>query len=113
MMGVAPDQRIGLMAGPAALPRLNGEIDFGAPWEGRAFGVAVALCDQSLYAWGDFRDGLVAEIAAGENAGVPSGYYKRWLAALENLVIARGLVRLVELDARTTDYLSGERDDDE
>jgi hypothetical protein len=66
-----------------------------------------------VYAWGAFRDGLVAEIAAAENAGVSSGYYERWLAALEKLVIARGLVSLVELEARTTEYLSGERDEDE
>ena len=108
-----PDQRIGLMAGTAALPRLNGELVFGAPWEGRAFGVAVALSDQGLYAWGAFRDGLVGEIAAAENASVPSGYYERWLAALEKLVLARGFVGLAELDARATEYLAGERDDDD
>jgi nitrile hydratase accessory protein len=72
----------------------------------------VALSDQGTYPWRDFRDNLVAEIAAAEGAGITSGYYERWLAALEKLVLARGLVTPAELDARTAEYLSGQRDDD-
>jgi nitrile hydratase accessory protein len=111
-MSVSPDQRIGQMEGAAALPRANGELVFAAPWEGRAFGVAVALFDQGMYPWRDFRDRLVAEIAAAEGAGIPSGYYERWLAALETLVLARGLVTPAELDVRTAEYLAGQRADD-
>jgi nitrile hydratase accessory protein len=110
-MSVTPDRRIGQMDGSAALPRANGELVFTAPWEGRAFGVAVALSDQGRYSWRDFRDRLVAEIAAAEGAGIPSSYYERWLAALEKLVLARGLVTPADLDARTAEYLSGQRDD--
>jgi nitrile hydratase accessory protein len=98
------------MDGAAALPRSNGELMFAAPWEGRVFGVAVALSDQGLYPWRNFRDRLVAEIAAAENDGVPSTYYERWLASLEKLIITRGLVTSAELDRRTAEYLSGERD---
>jgi nitrile hydratase accessory protein len=111
-MSATPDQRIGQMEGAAALPRSNGELVFAAPWEGRAFGMAVALYDQRIYPWRDFRDRLVAEIAAAEQAGIPSSYYERWLASLENLVIARGMITTAELDARTAEYLSGQRDDD-
>jgi nitrile hydratase accessory protein len=110
-MSVTPDQRIGQMEGTAALPRSNGELVFGAPWEGRAFGMAVTLYDQGKYPWRDFRDRLVAEIAA-ESAGISSSYYERWLASLEKLVIAHGMITPNELDARTADYLSGQRDDD-
>lgn len=31
------------MSGAAALPRRNGELVFEAPWQGRAFGLALAL----------------------------------------------------------------------
>jgi hypothetical protein len=31
--------------GPAAPPRSNGELAFAAPWESRAFGLAMALHD--------------------------------------------------------------------
>jgi nitrile hydratase accessory protein len=111
-MSVKPDGRIGQMEGPAALPRANGELVFSAPWEGRAFGVAVALCEQGVYPWRAFRDGLVVEIAAADAAGVPSGYYERWLAALEKLSVERGLLTPAELDARTAEYASGQRNDE-
>jgi nitrile hydratase accessory protein len=112
-MSTTPDPRIAIMAGDQALPRKNGELVFQAPWEGRAFGVAVALNDQGQYAWREFRDQLVAEIAAAEAGQSPSTYYERWLAALEKIVLDHGLITPEELDARTTEYVSGERDDDD
>ena len=50
------DRWIADMEGQAAMPRKNGEFVFEAPWEGRAFGMAVALKDQGHCEWGDFRD---------------------------------------------------------
>ncbi|HEU5422863.1 MAG TPA: nitrile hydratase accessory protein [Nitrolancea sp.] len=106
-----PDERIGLMEGPEALPRKNGELVFQAPWEGRAFGMAVALSDCHHYAWDDFRSRLIGQIAAAERAGVESSYYERWLAAFEELLIGRGILDREELDARTAEYASGMHDD--
>ena len=40
-----------------------------APWEGRVFGMAVALSDNEAYVWDDFRDRLVLEIDAAEEHG--------------------------------------------
>ena len=96
----SPDARIALMAGAAALPRKNGELVFQEPWEGRAFGMAVALNDRQLYAWDEFRDRLIAAIARDEAAGSSTGYYERWLASFEALLIARGLVTRDAIDAR-------------
>ena len=107
------DPRISSMGGDASLPRKNGELVFEAPWEGRAFGLAVAMNEDGLYDWGDFREKLVAEIASAERKGTASGYYARWLASLENLAIERGFVTSTELDTRTEEYASGARDDDE
>ena len=100
-MSATPDQRVGLMEGTAALPRKNGELVFEAPWEGRAFGLAVAMSDRRHFGWEEFRERLVGEIAQAEACGEGSSYYERWLAALESLLIARGLVTAEELDART------------
>jgi nitrile hydratase accessory protein len=111
-MTTRPDERIALMDGDAALPRKNGELVFAAPWEGRAFGMAVALNDRQAYSWDEFRDRLIAEIGAAEAGGADSTYYERWLASFEALVIARGLLTPEELDARTGEYARGERDDD-
>ena len=89
----------------APLPRKNGELVFEAPWEGRAFGLAVALHRAGHYPWDAFRDHLVAEIEP-ERA-----YYASWLSALERLLVEHGLVDPHALAARTTAIRSGQRDD--
>jgi len=40
-------------------PSRNGELVFQAPWEGRAFGMAVALHDAGLFTWGFSRYAVV------------------------------------------------------
>jgi nitrile hydratase accessory protein len=111
-MTTTPDPRIAIMDGESALPRKNGELVFQTPWEGRAFGLAVAMNDRGLYHWNEFRDRLVARIAAGDATGDSTTYYERWLAALEALLLERGFVTHEELDHRTAEYASGQRDDD-
>jgi nitrile hydratase accessory protein len=83
------------------LPRQNGELVFEAPWEARAFGVAVALCREQGLDWQIFRSRLVDEIGAWERE--PRGewsYYERWAASLERLVLELGLVEERELETR-------------
>ena len=92
--------------GPAAPPRANGELVFESPWESRAFGVAVALCERRGYDWEEFRSRLIVEIAAWEAAhsgegDAPWSYYERWLASLERLLLDEGLVSAAELAERT------------
>lgn len=107
-----PDREVTTMEGEVALPRSNGELVFEAPWEGRAFGLAVALNEQGVYPWRSFRDALVNRIAADEEAAAGTTYYERWLASLEALLLQQGLVTQEELEARTAEYASGARDDD-
>ncbi len=94
------DPRIANMDEQIELPRKNGELVFEAPWEARAFGLAVALNESGAYAWSDFSQGLAQEIAAVESTQGPSPYYERWLATLETLVIAKGLVTREEFEVR-------------
>ena len=105
------DPEVANMEGVEALPRRNGELVFEALWEGRVFGMAVALNDQGVYPWGAFRDQLVERIAEADASNDPSTYYERFLAAFERLALARGLITRDELDRRTEEYASGERDD--
>lgn len=42
--------------GPAAPPRKNGELVFDRVWEGRLFGVTMALFRTGAFAWDEFRD---------------------------------------------------------
>ncbi len=99
--------------GPAAPPRRNGELVFQEPWEGRAFGLAVALRDQGLYPWEGFRERLVAAIAEGDCRpadGERPRYYENWLAALERLLVTEGILTVAEIEARARQFASGERD---
>ncbi len=92
--------------GPAAPPRSNGELVFAAPWESRVFGIAVALQEQGRFTWDEFRECLIAEIAAWErtHGGAQRdqgwSYYARWQAALETLVARKGMCLRSDLDAR-------------
>jgi len=90
-------------SGAAAPPRDNGELVFAAPWESRAFGVALALHDAGRIGWEDFRQTLIAEIGAWE-AAHPSredwSYYECWLRSLERVVCGQGLVGADDLRAR-------------
>src|SRR5439155_15923222 len=101
LMAGTIDQHIADMDEQIALPRKNGELVFEAPWEARAFGLAVALNEGGLYPWPDFSHELAREIAAAEQTGRASSYYERWLASLENVVIATGTITRAEPQAWT------------
>jgi nitrile hydratase accessory protein len=105
------DPEVANMEGVEALPRKNGELVFDALWEGRVFGMAVALNDQGVYPWREFRDTLVQRIAEADEADDGSTYYERFLAAFERLALEKGLVTSDELSERTEEYVSGARSD--
>jgi nitrile hydratase accessory protein len=90
------------ISGPAAIPRRNGEPVFNEPWESRIFGAAVALCERGLFEWDEFRERLIEEIAAadaGRDAPAqPSPYYEHFLAALERLLIDKGICVKEEIE---------------
>jgi nitrile hydratase accessory protein len=90
--------------GAEAPPRRNGELVFEAPWESRAFGVAVALEARGYFGWDEFRERLIAAIAAWERE--PRGawsYYACWLEALERMLADKGLCLAPEIRARERD----------
>jgi nitrile hydratase accessory protein len=99
------DRRIANLDEQAALPRKNGELVFQAPWEGRAFGIAVLLNEKGAYEWNAFRDRLVAEIAANE-----PDYYSSWLSALESLLVSRRVVSREQIQRRANEYRTLDRD---
>jgi nitrile hydratase accessory protein len=76
------------------LPRdTNGPV-FREPWEAQAFAMAVALHERGLFGWDEWAATLGAEIAAAQQAGDPdtgTTYYRHWLAALECMVVRKGI----------------------
>ena len=111
-MSDAPDRLIADMQGPAALPRKNGELVFEAPWEARAFGLAVALTELRRYTWDEFRSRLEAELGAGPEDGTPSDYYQRWLASFETILVEKGLLGRDEIETRTAALAEGQPEDE-
>jgi nitrile hydratase accessory protein len=78
----AVDEAVQQMSGPAALPRVNGELAFDEPWQGRAFGTALALVRSLGLDWEEFRRRLIAAIEADPERP----YWDSWVAALDDLV---------------------------
>ena len=95
------------VAGIEGLPRKNGELVFEAPWQSRAFGMAVALNQRGGYEWEEFRQQLIAEIGRYPD----DEYYASWLRAFETLLLARRTVTPDELAGRTSEFLAMERDE--
>lgn len=95
------------MQDEAAMPRKNGELVFEAPWEARAFGLAVALNEKGQYEWDAFRQLLIDEIGQADQERGDKGaaaenpiYYEQWLAALQRLLLQRGLFTEAEMEGR-------------
>lgn len=92
MSGSAPPAEL---EGATAPPRSNGELVFAAPWEGRAFGLALALHERGAFSWKEFSTALAGAISAWERSHAPGetySYYRCWLEALEGLLEERGIV---------------------
>jgi nitrile hydratase accessory protein len=80
----------------AGLPRdAEGAPVFAAPWQARAFALAVGLHDKGAFAWPDFAAALAAECARAPAAD----YYAAWLRALETLLAARAIAPQAEIEA--------------
>jgi nitrile hydratase accessory protein len=90
----------------AALPRLprdEGGPVFSEPWQAQAFALAVKLSEQGHFNWKEWATALADELkmaASREEPDDGSRYYEHWLAALERLVVAKGLSNPTAMLAR-------------
>jgi nitrile hydratase accessory protein len=76
------------------LPRDAGGPVFAEPWQAQAFALAVKLSEQGHFTWKEWAATLADELKAADDRGEPDDgthYYEHWLAALERLVVAKGL----------------------
>ena len=94
--------------GPAAPPRVNGELVFDAPWQSRVFGITAALADEGRITWPDFQAALIGRVQAvdavdrsadagtgdatgdRQTTGTPDGYWRCWLEALGDVTADSG-----------------------
>jgi nitrile hydratase accessory protein len=76
---------------------------FSAPWEARAFALALGLSEAGHFSWDEFRTRLIAEVRAGDairardGTAAPGRYYEHFLRALERVVSESGLADRAEL----------------
>jgi len=88
-------------------PMANGEIVFTEPWQGRIFGMAVALSEAGVFTWPEFQQSLIAAIGKWDiqaQAEAPYEYYEHFANALDQLMEVKGFVSNIELDARASEY---------
>jgi nitrile hydratase accessory protein len=60
---------------------------FNEPWEAQAFAMVVKLHERGMFTWNEWAETLSTEIKSVERP-----YYEHWLAALEKIVEAKGLM---------------------
>ena len=60
---------------------------FNEPWEAQAFAMVVKLHERGHFTWSEWAETLGAEIKSRD-----APYYEHWLAALEKIVEAKGLM---------------------
>jgi nitrile hydratase accessory protein len=100
------------MSAIAALSQLlaDGAVDsrqpFSAPWEARAFAIAVRLTERGVCTWDEFRQHLIHQIGRADKAHAHGwieqgdGYYTHFLRALEDLLREKGICEPAALEAR-------------
>jgi nitrile hydratase accessory protein len=77
--------------------RLDADCVFSAPWEARAFAIALQLAESGYFTWDEFRERLIAEVRASDKIRARDGtsdsgeYYDHFLHALEKLLDEKGL----------------------
>lgn len=77
------------------IPRDNEGPVFSEPWQAEAFALAVRLSAEGYFTWDEWASTLSEEITRAQQAGDPDlgdTYYNHWVAALERLCSAKGLV---------------------
>ena len=96
-----------------SLPRdAQGSPVFCEPWEAQAFAMAVRLHEAGCFTWTEWAAALAEQIRNAQAAGDPDlgdTYYVHWLAALEHLVAAKGLVTAEELAQRKAAWAEAAR----
>ncbi len=81
---------------------------FSAPWEARAFAIALGLAEAGAFSWDEFRERLIEEVAESDRArqrgeSTTDCYYDHFLRALERLLEAKGLANAADVERKLRD----------
>ena len=75
---------------------------FHDPWEGRVYGIVTTIRD-AHDVYGPHGSRFYIESIPPDRY-LASSYYEKWMLALENALLARGLLSGEEIEARTSEY---------
>ena len=84
------------LADSQSLPKDADGPVFSEPWQAQAFAMAVKLHEAGVFSWPEWTDALGHELKAAPQRP----YYESWLAALEKLAEAKGVMTAPERLAR-------------
>lgn len=93
-----------MLGAPDSPPRCNASLVFHREWEGRVFGLALALAREGCFEWEEFRVELIRAIAEWEaehgtdRVSPEWDYYQRWMLALERVLLTSGVLSAEELE---------------
>ena len=92
---------MGGMHGFGPVPIETDEPVFHEPWEGRVYAMAIAAGQKRLMAPGGLRP-FIEELEPARY--LRSSYYERWMGALEDALIRKGVTTREEIDRRTAHF---------
>jgi len=101
--GNLPEMRLAL----PELPCDSAGPVFNAPWEARAFAMALALHERGVFTWSEWAQHLAQAIGDAQVAGDPDTgqtYYQHWLTALERISATKGLLTIGLLARRKSEW---------
>ena len=79
---------------------------FAEAWQAQAFALAVTLNERGLFSWSEWTQVLGQELKHQDAAAGDTGYFECWLAALEKIVVAKGVAKAGELEALTEAWMA-------
>lgn len=107
------DETIEAIKTDADLPKQAGELQFETPWQARVFSLVVTLYRDGVFEWNEFQSRLIEEVQDedyNEDGTLESVYYQQWMTAFQKLLVEKGLCEPGEIEQRSTEFKSGERD---
>ena len=95
------------LAEVASIPRDDNGPVFSQPWQAEAFAMTLTLHAKGLFEWSEWAQCLAEEIKRAQSGGDPDlgdTYYHHWLAALEAIVVAKGVTSKSQLKQQYVEW---------
>jgi nitrile hydratase accessory protein len=113
-LGRGAEQTIPAIRAAETLTEEGGELQFETPWPGRAFSLVATMYRQGVFEWDEFQSQLIKEVQDDTyeraDESLETVYYRQWMAAFQKLLVEKGVFTPEEIERRTAEFRSGERD---